>query len=110
MPCPSSCQKLGLDLAEIFREAGKPLVLLACCEIELMAARSQVGERAGQFAKPCFGRRQNGVGFGHALVDLRALAGTRLQLAFENILLGGQPLERPIGILGELPLTFDIFS
>ena len=101
-------RKPGFDIGDLALDAGDALGLLARGVAELIAARGQVGERAGQFAEGLFRAPTHAVGGGDALVDAGAALGARLRLAPERVLLLREPLERGLGVGDQRALARDV--
>ena len=59
----------GFDIGEFGLEPRGALLVIAQRRLQLVAARRQIGERAGQFGKGLFRCRERRVGAGDPLVD-----------------------------------------
>ncbi len=73
-----------------------------------MAARGQIGERAGQLGKGLFRCRKRRIRFRGALVGAGKLYRARLRFGFERAFLGVEASERSVGVGRKRALAFKV--
>ena len=98
----------GLDIGEFGFEPLGALRLIVDRAFELMAARGEVGEFAGEFAESPFRRREHGVRLRDPLIGAAAARGAFLHLGSKRLLLGGKPAQRRLGVGDEPALAFEV--
>ena len=98
----------GFDVAELGRKSRRALGMIAQRRLQLIAARAQIGERAGQFGKGFLRGGERRVGRGVAAFDVGEPQGARLRFGLERLLLGVEARERRLGVGGKRALALEI--
>ena len=82
--------------------------MIAQRRLQLIAARAQIGERAGQFGKGFLRGGERRVGRGVAAFDVGEPQGARLRFGLERLLLGVEARERRLGVGGKRALALEV--
>ncbi len=98
----------GFDVGELGLESRRALRVIAERRLQLIAARGQIGERAGQFGEGFLRGGERRVGRGDAPVDVGEPQGARLRFGLERLLLGGEAAERRLGVGGKRALALEV--